>query len=347
MIAYLVVFLTSLGLALLLAPLSIRLARRLGVVARPGGRRTHQGDVPKLGGVVILGAFLGGALISLAVRPLLPPPPEGVDAKEPTRLWAVLIGTTAIGAFGLFDDRYELGARPQYVAQVLVSVIAILGLVFIERVRNPFTGEIFVFPTALVWGLTLFWLVGMMNTVNFLDGLNGLCAGVSAIAATVMFLPMVRVGQYGPALLPLALLGTVLGFMPYNLPGRIFLGSGAVTLGYLIGTLSLIAGARVATVVLVMVIPVFDVAWQILHRWRRGRSMNVGDRGHLHLRLHDLGLSQRQVVLLYWTFSALFGALALLIRPPMFKLLAIAGLGILVVITLSILSRRGAEGEQA
>jgi UDP-GlcNAc:undecaprenyl-phosphate GlcNAc-1-phosphate transferase len=217
--------------------------------------------------------------------------------------------------------------------------VAIAGLVFIKHVRNPLTGELFEFPTFLVWGLTLFWLMGMMNTVNFMDGLNGLSAGVAAVASTVMFVHMVRMGQLGPALLPLALLGTVLGFIPFNLPGRIFLGSGAITLGYLIGTLALVAGARVATVLLVMGVPIIDVAWQILDRWRRGRSMNQGDRGHLHYRLYDLGLAQWQVVFLYWSFSALFGLLALVVSPPIYKLIAIVALGALVFAVLAALSR--------
>jgi UDP-GlcNAc:undecaprenyl-phosphate GlcNAc-1-phosphate transferase len=340
LIAYLAVFLASLVLALALTPLSIRLGRRLGIVARPGGRRRHEGNVPRLGGLAVLGAFIGGTLVSLAVRSLLPLSSEGPDVNEPTRFWAVLIGTTTIGLFGLFDDRYELSAKPQYLAQLVVSVVAILGLVFIERVRNPFTNEEFVFPMFMVWGLTLFWLMGMMNAVNFMDGLNGLCAGVAAIAAAVMFVHMLRMGQYSPATLPLALLGAVLGFLPLNFRGRIFLGSGAITLGYLIGTLSLVAGARVATVLLVMGIPIIDVAWQIFDRLRHGRSMNEGDRGHLHLRLYDLGWSQHHVVFAYWGFCGMFGILALLVSPPLFKLVAIAGLVVLVAVALAILSRR-------
>jgi UDP-GlcNAc:undecaprenyl-phosphate GlcNAc-1-phosphate transferase len=339
-IAYLIVFATSLALALALGPLAVRFGERYGIVARPGGRRKHRGSVSKLGGLVILGGFLGGTLISFAVRRWLPLAPEGPDINEPTRFWAVLIGTVLIGLFGFFDDRYELSAKPQYLAQLVVSVVAIVGLVFIKHVRNPFTGEIFAFPALLVWGLTLFWLMGMMNTVNFLDGLHGLCGGVSAIAAAVMYVHMVRAGQYGPALLPLALLGTVLGFLPANFGGRIFLGSGAVTLGYLIGTLSLVAGARVATVALVMGVPAVDVAWQIFDRWRRGRSMSDGDRGHLHYRLYDLGLSQWQVVSIYWGFCALFGVLALVVSPPLYKLIAIAGLAVVVTVVLATLSRR-------
>lgn len=340
MVAYAVVFGASLALALLLTPASIWLSRRLGILAQPGGRRRHRGLVPKLGGLVVVGGFVGGALISLGVRGWLPPLPEGIDPKETTRFTAVLVGTVLIAAFGLFDDRQELGSGVQYAAQLVVSVVAIAGLVFIERVMNPFTDKVAVFPWPIVWGLTLLWLIGMMNTINFLDGLDGLAAGVGAIVSLVLFVHMLRMGQYGPALLPLALLGTMVGFLPFNFsPARIFLGSGAVTLGYLIGTLSLVAGARVATVLLVLGIPIVDVAWQIFNRWRHGHSMNVGDRGHLHYRLYDLGMSQRGVVLLYWTFCALFGALALLVSSRIYKLIAIAILGALVFATLAALSR--------
>jgi UDP-GlcNAc:undecaprenyl-phosphate GlcNAc-1-phosphate transferase len=341
LIAYLIVFATSLGLSLLLTPLSIRWAQRTGIVARPGGRRKHQGLVPKLGGLVVLGGFVGGALASLIARRWLPPLPEGPDPKETMRFAAVIAGTLVIALFGLLDDRFELSARPQYIVQAIASVIAIGGLVFIERVMNPFTNGIFVFPMPLVWALTLLWLMGMMNTVNFMDGLDGLVAGVVGVFATVLLIHMLRVGQYGPALLPTALLGTVLGFLPSNFyPARIFLGSGAITLGYIVGTLSLVGGARVATVLLVMALPIADVAWQILNRWRHGRSMSEGDRGHLHYRLYDLGMSQRQVVILYWGLCTLFGALALLVSSRLYRLLAIAILGALVVVVLAMLSRR-------
>lgn len=341
MTAYLVVLGGSLLLSLALTPLSIRLSRRLGILARPGGRRQHKGLVPKLGGLAILGAFVGGALLSLAVRPWLPPPPEGPDPQEMGRFWAVLVGTVGIGLFGLLDDRLELSSRPQYLAQAAVTAVAIAGQVFIERVGNPFTEGITVFPWPMVWGLTLLWLMGMMNTVNFLDGLDGLSAGVGAIVSIVLLVHMLRVGHYGPALLPAALLGTLLGFLPFNFhPARIFMGSGAVTLGYLIGTLSLVAGARVATVALVMGIPIVDVAWQILNRWRHGRSMNEGDRGHLHFRLQDLGLPQRKVVLVYWLFCALLGALALVVSSRLYKAIAILVLALSVVLTLAWLSRR-------
>jgi UDP-GlcNAc:undecaprenyl-phosphate GlcNAc-1-phosphate transferase len=185
-------------------------------------------------------------------------------------------------------------------------------------------------------------MMGMMNTVNWLDGLDGLAGGVGAILCLVLAIHMHRVGQPSVALLPLALLGVLVGFLPHNFAARIFLGSaGAFFLGYALGGLGLIAGGRVATVLLVMGLPIVDVAWQIFDRLRHRHAPGQADRGHLHFRLLDLGLSPRTIVLLYWGFCALFGVLALVVSSRLYKLLALAGIGIVVVVVLVWLSRRG------
>jgi UDP-GlcNAc:undecaprenyl-phosphate GlcNAc-1-phosphate transferase len=180
-----------------------------------------------------------------------------------------------------------------------------------------------------------------MNTVNWLDGLDGLAAGVGGILCLVLAVHMHRVGQHSVALLPLALLGALLGFLPHNFaPARVFLGSaGAFFLGYALGGLGLIAGGRVATVLLVMGMPIVDVAWQIFDRLRHRRSPTQADRGHLHFRLLDLGLSQRAIVVLYWAICGLFGALALVAPSGVYKLLALIGIGVMAVAVLAFLSR--------
>ncbi|RME13201.1 MAG: undecaprenyl/decaprenyl-phosphate alpha-N-acetylglucosaminyl 1-phosphate transferase, partial [Ardenticatenia bacterium] len=181
-------------------------------------------------------------------------------------------------------------------------------------------------PWWIVWPLTIFWFTGTLNTINWLDGLDGLAAGVVAIASAVFAAHMIRLGQYSVALLALALLGATLGFLPYNFnPARTFMGTtGAYFLGYTLAALGIMAGAKVATFLLVLIIPILDVAWQIVARIRQGRSPFHGDRGHLHHRLYDAGFSQRQVVLTYWGICALFGTLALLLPTPVFKLLALS-----------------------
>ena len=336
------VFVTACGLALVVTPLAGRLGLRYGIVDRPGGRRRHRGIVSRLGGVALYLAFTAALLISLPLRSWLPPGPLGPDPKEMIRLTAVLLGSTFIFTVGLLDDKYELSPTLLYLGQTIAALIAIAGLVFIERVMNPFTNELTVFPCPLIIAFTLFWYVGMMNTVNFLDGLDGLAAGVAAITAAVLTMLMLRAGQYSVALLPLALLGATLGFLPYNFhPARVFMGScGSLFLGFALAALSLVAGARVATILLVLGVPILDVAWQIFSRLRRGRSIGRGDRGHLHFRLLDLGLSQRQIVGLYWGFSAAFGVLALTLSSRLYKLIAIIGLGVVALIVLPLVSRQ-------
>jgi len=333
---YLVVFAVAAASAAVLTPFAARLGRRLGIVDRPGGRRAHRGEVPRLGGVGLFLPFVLALGVGLAFR--IPT----ADPNEPRRLLGLILGSTWMFLVGLADDRWDLPPLAQLLAQMVAGAIAILTLIFIERVNNPFTDQVLVFSPALVIGLTMFWVVGMVNTVNWLDGLDGLAAGVGAILCAVLAVHMHRVGQPSVVILPLALLGATVGFLPYNFyPARIFMGSaGAFFLGYGLASLGIIAGARVATVLLVMGVPIVDVAWQIVDRARRGRSPASADRGHLHFRLLDLGLSQRAIVLTYWAFCALFGLLALSVSSRLYKLIALLALGVLVVLALALLSRR-------
>jgi len=288
-----------------------------------------------LGGVALFLAFVVAVGVGQALR--IPT----TDEKEPLRLLGLLAGSALLFVIGLVDDRWELGYVPQLIAQTVAALIAVASLIIVERFNNPLTDELVVLPPILYVPLTVFWIVGMVNTVNWLDGLGGLAAGVGAILCVVLAVHMHRVGQPSVVLLPLALLGAVLGFLPYNFaPSRIFLGSaGALVLGYALSCLGIIAGGRVATVLLVIGLPVVDVAWQIFDRLRHRRSPAQADRGHLHFRLLDLGLSERAIVLLYWGFCALFGVLALTVSSRLYKLLALVGIGVVVVVVLALLSR--------
>jgi UDP-GlcNAc:undecaprenyl-phosphate GlcNAc-1-phosphate transferase len=302
---------------------------------------------PRLGGIALWVAFTVATLVSLFIpREWLPTGPEGPDPKELTRLGAVLIGGTFIFLVGLGDDKVELRPAPLFVAQFISALIAIFGLVFIERVNSPFTNQLVIFPWYVTLLLTIFWIMGMINTVNWLDGLDGLAAGVGAIAAAVFTLHMVREGQYTVALLPLALLGATLGFLPYNFyPARVFLGScGALFLGYALGTLSIVAGAKVASALLVLGIPILDVAWLMIYRLRQGRSFAQPGRDHLHFRLLDMGLSQRVIVIIYYVICGLLGALALLISSRLYKMLALVILGLGVLVLLAVVSHRSEAG---
>lgn len=333
---YAVVFAVAAVAAAVLTPFSAWIGRRLGLVDRPGGRRTHRGEVPRLGGLALFLAFVIALGIGQAFR--IPT----ADPNESRRLLGLILGSLWMFLVGLADDRWDLSPSVQILAQLVAGGIAIATLIFIERVNNPLTDEVLVFPPILVGLLTLFWVAGMINTVNWLDGLDGLAAGVGAILCIVLAVHMHRTGQPSVAILPLALLGATVGFLPYNFhPARVFMGStGAFFLGYALAALGIIAGARVATVLLVMGVPIVDVAWQILNRLRHRRSPARADRGHLHYRLLDLGLSQRTIVLAYWAFCGLFGLLALSISSRLYKLIALLTLGGLTAGALTLLSRR-------
>jgi UDP-GlcNAc:undecaprenyl-phosphate GlcNAc-1-phosphate transferase len=345
---FFLIFATSFILALALTPVSDRIGRRLGMIDRPGGRRAHAGSVARTGGIALFGGFMAGAALIFAFWP--PSNPDDVR-----RLTAVMVGTVFVFLFGLWDDRRELPAWPQFVAQAIAALIAIAGTVFIERFTNPLTDRLVVIPDlvpSLGWGIvaaiTVFWVMGMMNTVNWLDGLDGLATGVGLIAAVMFAIHSYRLGQLEIALFPTALAGACLGFLPFNFyPARVFLGTaGAMVLGYALATLSILAPARIATALLVLLVPIVDVAWLIVSRWRRGASPTQAGRDHLHHRLLDLGLSQRQIVFLYYLLCLFFGGMALLAPSRLFKLIALLVLAMGTLIALWWLSRRVAQNRQ-
>jgi UDP-GlcNAc:undecaprenyl-phosphate GlcNAc-1-phosphate transferase len=321
--------------ALVSAPLAAAWGRRQGIVDRPGPRRWHEGVVPRTGGIALFVAFMTAALLSQ----WLPVPRQ--DPKELTRFLGIVAGSTFLFVFGYFDDRFELPPGPQYLAQAGSGLIAIACVVFVERVMNPFTDELFLFPYWFTVAFTLVWIMGMINTINFLDGLDGLATGVGAIVSAILAIHMLREGQLSVALLPLALLGATLGLLPFNFfPARVFLGSGSLILGYLIATLGIAAGAKLALLLLVLGIPIIDVAWLMIGRLRARQSIGHPDRRHLHYRLLDLGLSQRQVVLLYYAYCLILGAAALLIDSRLLKLLTLVLLGAVTLLFLAWLARR-------
>ena len=353
--SYFIIFLTAFISSLALTPLAHRLSLRWGVVAQPGGRRKHEGMIPKLGGIPLMGALL---LATAVIYRLLPPP----SVNDRQLLTGVLLGTLVIFAGGLLDDWLDLPPWAQFAIYFAGTAVAMSYEVFIERFRNPLLSgtiwetdflalffnfeapEVALLPW-FIWVITLFWIVGMLNTINFLDGLDGLAAGVGAIAALMFawhsYQIALKTGQYTVVAFPLALAGALLGFLPYNFaPARIFLGSaGAYLIGYQLATLAIIAPAKIATALLVMAVPILDVAWQIIDRLRRGQSPLRGDRGHLHFRLSDGGLPTRRIVLGYYAVSLSFGLVAIFTPTPLVKLVMLLVLATAVIALLGRLSR--------
>jgi UDP-GlcNAc:undecaprenyl-phosphate/decaprenyl-phosphate GlcNAc-1-phosphate transferase len=336
--AFIIVLVLSFSVSVIVTPLSIWIGRHFNLVDRPGGRRAHQNLIPRIGGIGIFAGFL----IASMVAQFLPVP--RFDPNEITRFTGLIVGGTFIFVMGLWDDVREFGPIPQFIAQGVAASIAIAFLIFIERINNPFTGQPIEWGHLITISVTVVWLGLMMNTVNFLDGLDGLASGVSLIAGLMLFVNSafrIVPAQTSVSLLPLALVGSCLGFLMYNFnPARVFMGSsGAYFLGYALGTLSIIGGAKMATILLVMGLPLLDVIWQIVNRMSQGRNPFHGDRGHLHFRLVDMGYSQRLIVLSYYLFCTFFGVLTLVITSQLYKMLALVLMTVFVVVGFYLLKR--------
>lgn len=348
---YLLIFGVTAVAALILTPLVIRLSLRVDIVAEPGGRRQHAGRIPKLGGLAILGAWLAGVVL---IYWLMPP----TNPDDALRLRGVVLGSLVVAAGGVIDDWRDLKPGWQFFIQFIGALIAVGHIIFIEVFTNPLPGDwlwtqtplqlLFRLEGDLVWIwrplavlFTVFWVMGMINAVNFLDGLDGLAAGVCLIAAVLFAWHSHRLGQTTVSLFPLALAGALLGFLFFNFaPARIFLGSaGAYFLGYQMATLSIISPAKFSTALLVLAVPIIDVAWQIVSRLRRGHHPFQGDRGHLHFRLADRGYESRRIVLGYYVVAILFGLVAVTVASPIVKLLMLAAVAAGVVALLIWLSR--------
>jgi UDP-N-acetylmuramyl pentapeptide phosphotransferase/UDP-N-acetylglucosamine-1-phosphate transferase len=276
--------------------------------------------------------YLAFVVAVVATAPLI----VGRTEAEWQKIAGIIAGATVVAVMGAIDDKHELKALPQFGAQAVAAIIAMVSGVMIHNVTNPFgtalSNSMLEFPLYFAGALTLFWVVGAMNTINFIDGLDGLAAGITAIAAAVLFAHSFLLTQYTISLLPLALAGAALGFLPHNFfPAKITMGtSGALFLGYGLSCLSIIGGTKAATVLLVLGVPILDAAWIIFMRiWRR-QSPFHGDRTHLPHRLAQMGLSQPQIVLLLYSICAIFGILALVLSTRLLKLYAIGGMVILV-----------------
>lgn len=338
--AYAIVFALAFAISVALTPFSRWLSSRVGATTQPGGRRHEDKPMPRLGAVPLYFGFV----VAVIAAQFLPVP--RLDPNEVTRLTGLLLGSTICFVFWSLDDVYEFAWLPQFVTQLLVGGIAIASLIFIEFFNNPFTGEQTAnFPFVLTAFITLLWIGTMMNTVNFMDGLDGLSAGVGVIAGLMLFLNsafFVEPAQSSVAFLPLAMMGACLGFLMYNFqPASIYLGGGAPLLGFWLATLSIIGGAKMATILLVMGLPLMDFAWQVFNRLRMGRNPMSGDRGHLHFRLLDIGfLSHRQIVVGYYAFCGFFGALTLFLPSRLYKFMAMSVMSGLIVIGFVLLMRQ-------
>ncbi len=328
-----IVFFVALVAGLLLTPMAGRIGERFGIVDRPRRGELGARGIARTGGYAMMLVFFLGLAVSW---PLLPRFPD-----EYPKLVGLALGVVVIVALAIIDDVKRLGPKVQLVGQIVVALIPLLFGVAINDIASPFGGILKV-PEYLVGPLTLFWMVGMMNTFNFIDTMDGLAAGIGAIACVVLFFISFQLGQYSIAVLPLALAGATMAFLFFNFnPARIFMGtSGSMFIGYGLAVLGIIGGAKLATTTMVVGVAIVDVAMVIIYRLSQGRSpFKGGDSAHLPHRLLKLGLSQREVALMIYGLCLAFGLMALLFTRAE-KLIGFAALGLAMLIIMSIISLR-------
>lgn len=289
-------------IALTVTGFSTRWARRaalyLGFVDAPAQRKLHSTPMPLLGGVAIL---VGAVAAVLAVAGQLPRTVAGV-----------LAAASVVALFGLWDDRRHLPAWAKLLGQFIGFVIlALFGI----RVRLPV-------PDLVNYAITFFWLAGMSNAINFIDNMDGLSAGVSAVASAFILLLGLQNEQFLVSALAAAILGACVGFLRHNFPpARIFMGdAGALFLGFLLAVLALqlrfpdnVSFVTWMVPVFILGLPIFDMCLVVFSRWRRGISPNTAGKDHISHRLVDMGYSQREAVLILYLVAGAFGMMGLFV----------------------------------
>ena len=293
------------GLSCALTPLVKLVAKKIGAMDVPkDNRRMHTTPIPRMGGLAIFAGFLASVLIF---------------GKIDQELQAILLGAVIIVVMGVLDDVITLPAIPKFLVQILAAVIVVLNGCRIEH----FMG--ITLPAWLSYGATVVWIVAITNAINFIDGLDGLAAGVSAISAgTMLVVALMLVPDptaVSSALLLAALVGACIGFIPYNFnPATIFMGdTGSNMLGFILASVSVYGLFKTYAVIsfavpfLVLGLPIFDLCFAVIRRVSKGQSPMHADRGHVHHRLIDMGFSQKQAVAISYMLSALLGLSAVVL----------------------------------
>lgn len=308
----LITFVLAVLTAAILTPITIKIAYKVGAVDIPkDARRMHSKTMPRMGGLAFILAFFVAIIYMLLTGGI----------ADTTNLFGFFIGLAIVASVGFLDDVYQLKAWQKLIAQIIAAIVVIASGLRICYVNIPFLA-LYGLNDVLSIIITFGWIIGVTNALNLIDGLDGLATGVSAIstlALTVIFI-LNGAGEL-PIIMTVALLGGLIGFLPYNFnPAKTFMGDvGSNSLGFILATVSMIGMAKTYTFmaiilpVVVLGLPIFDTLFAIFRRVLHHKSIMEADRGHLHHKLIDAGLSQRQAVLTLYAVTAVLGILAVVI----------------------------------
>ncbi|WP_342042438.1 glycosyltransferase family 4 protein [Bacillus sp. OTU2372] len=299
-------FVASFITVIIATPFVIKLAIKIGATDKPNKRKVHQKIMPRLGGLAIfIGVFVGYFVSGLYSQ----------------RILTISVGAVLIIIIGILDDLYELSAKVKFAGQLLVALLIVSSGLKVDFLTIPFVVDrmdlgLFSYP------LTVFWIVGITNAINLIDGLDGLAAGISSIGIASLGLLAALSGKGLILTIALILLGSTLAFLFYNFhPAKIFMGdTGALFLGYCISILSLLGLYKSVTLfsiiipIIILGVPVFDTTFAIIRRIMNRQPIGAPDKSHLHHRIMELGLSHRNTVLIIYCFGILFSVAAILLE---------------------------------
>jgi len=318
--AYLAALVSAFLTTLLLLPLWRVWCERVGLVDDPGHRKIHNTPTPLAGGLAVLNGLMlpivaAAAMLKLNGSSITPEEllTFGLN-KRALQLAAIVVGAIGMVLLGLLDDKHELKPLLKFTGQFLIALLVAAAGVRIT---------LFVPNVVFHYAVTILWLLTIINAFNFMDNMNGLCAGLGAIGACLFAIIAALHGQYLVGLIAFLTCGSLLGFLPHNFPNaRAFLGdSGSHLVGYLLAVLAILPHfyhvdqprrLAVLTPLLVLAVPLIDLAWVVILRTLKGQPFYIGDTNHLSHRLVRSGLSRPVAVMLIWLLAAGVGALALL-----------------------------------
>ncbi|HBB02247.1 MAG: glycosyl transferase family protein, UDP-N-acetylglucosamine:undecaprenyl-P N-acetylglucosaminyl 1-P transferase [Candidatus Peregrinibacteria bacterium GW2011_GWF2_38_29] len=340
---YPIIFAFALGLLLMF--LAVKIFPKLGMLDRPWKYGLKRERIPYYGGIAIYLTFITAVLMFLPFD---------------RQVAGVLIGGSMIFIVSLLDDIFDVKPVIRLIVQVLAACILILSGIGILSISNPFGGAPFILDAQkfefVIFGIkmsfallsaifTIIWVILIINTINFLDGVPGMVSGTSTIAGFAIFLLAIRPGnlvdQHAVALMAGVIAITALSFLIFDFhPPKILMGdTGSMFLGFILATLAIYSGGKVATAFLVLGFPILDAVWAIFRRLLSGKSPFKGDLGHFHHRLIAIGLSERKAMLTIYFVSLVFGGIAVFIGSGQ-KLVAIIIMAILMVLIGFVMAKR-------
>jgi len=312
-------FATSFGISLLLTPWAKIISIKIGAIDKSDKERSmHKKPIPRCGGIAI---FLG-FMVTMGILLFFLPEIRTLEFA------GFIVGAFIVVVLGILDDVHDLPAHLKFAIQIVAALVVVFTGTRIEFINWPFQE---VFETVSV-PITIFWIVGMTNAVNFIDGVDGLAAGVTTIAVIFLMVLCILTGSPLAVVFAATLAGSCLGFLPRNFsPAEVIMGdTGATFLGYILAVSSIIGVFKgyalfsVLIIMMAMALPIFDMAFVTLRRLTSGKNPMNADRGHLHHKLIDLGYSHKQTVVIMYVISTVCGGIAIIIAVQDIRILIIS-----------------------